>query len=154
MGIPVLILGMFWGWASTGESWFSSTLSQQHSEAGCAKILFIFPIYFPLDHFTAPNKIQVFLEMFFSWWCREPRASKAAGIPVGFNNLLPNQLLGLHMNPEFVSLISAGIGPSFANSSSSSFSFDHCSVFYPRNSCAACKSLGRADLGIFSVVLL
>lgn len=64
------------------------------------------------------------------------------------------QLLGLHMSPEFISLISAGIGLSFANSLSYSFTFDHCSVFYPRNSRAACKSLGTADLGIFSVVLL
>lgn len=89
VGIPVLILGIFWDWASSGESWFSSTLSQ----AGCAKILFIFPISLALNHFTAPSNIQVFLEMFFSWWCREPRASKPAGIPVGFNHC--SQISGL-----------------------------------------------------------
>lgn len=37
-------------------------------EAGCAKILFIFPISLALDHFTpqeAPGVVHTFLEMFF-----------------------------------------------------------------------------------------
>lgn len=76
----------FWECFGTGHPQENPGFPLPYPRLDVPKFSLFSPFLLPWIISLPPVTSRCSWKCFFSWWCREPRASKPAGIPVGFNH--------------------------------------------------------------------